>query len=465
MMPPSITFIDLETTGGHVARSQIIEIGIIRTEKGKIVKKYSQLVRPVSSISPFVLELTGITYEELDRAPIFEAICGEVLEMIKDSVIAAHNIRFDYGILHQEFKRCGISFSSKHFCTIKLSKLLYPGLRFYNLDHLISNFHLKIEKRHRAFDDAKVIWDLYSFSRKNTARKIFEKALNLALKEPSVPLNITGDELESLPESPGVYIFYGDHETPLYVGKSINIKDRVKSHFSRDYLSSKDLNISREIRRIGYERTAGELGALFLESSLIKKLQPIYNRRLRLRRKLIAVTKCVNADGIYVFKIEEKSGGNGNFQDLLSIFRSQSQAKEFLYSLAGEYDLCPKLLGLENTTGACFWYRLNRCRGICAKKEDKLKYNLRFMDAFTKYRVKPWPFAGPILVREESELKESFLFDRWCLLDSFSSEEDMPVPGKYEYIFDYDAYKILHRFLSSGTNLRKVTNLKTFQVG
>ena len=75
------------------------------------------------------------------------------------------------------------------------------------------------------------------------------------------------------------------------IGKSINIRDRVKSHFSRDYLSPRDLNISRQIKSIEFHKTAGELGALFLESLLIKKLQPVYNRKLRLSRKLIAVKK------------------------------------------------------------------------------------------------------------------------------------------------------------------------------
>jgi|SRR3989338_8024829 len=453
LIPQNITFIDLETTGSHVAKSQIIEIGLIRTENGKVVKKYSKLVRPITNINPFVLDLTGISYEELDKAETFDLIGSEVLEIIKDSIIAAHNIRFDYGILRQEFARIGIQYTSKHFCTIKLSKLLYPDLRNYNLDHLIAHFNLEVAKRHRAFDDAKAIWDIFKLSKKNSGLKKFEKALKVALKEPSVPLNIAKEELDNLPESTGVYIFYDRKGMPLYIGKSINIRDRVKSHFSRDYLSPRDLNISRQIKSIEFHKTAGELGALFLESLLIKKLQPVYNRKLRLSRKLIAVKKTESSKGIYTFNIAEVSSINtDDLENLLRIFRSKSQAQDFLYTLAYEFQLCPKFLGLEKSDTACFSYHLNKCRGICLDKENKLKYNLRFLEAFTKYRIKPWPFAGPIMIKEEAEDGESFLIDYWCLLDGNHKKEN--------YTFDYDAYKILYRFLSDTSNLRKVTTLK-----
>ncbi len=129
-------------------------------------------------------------------------------------------------------------------------------------------------------DDAKVLWDFFNIIKKDFSAKRTQNALNLVLKKPSLPLNLSAEIIDSLPEAPGVYIFYGKKDTLLYIGKSVNIKERVMSHFSQDYSSSFEMNIAQEIERIELILTSGELGALFKESSLIKKLQPIYNRKL-----------------------------------------------------------------------------------------------------------------------------------------------------------------------------------------
>src|SRR5437870_4717786 len=88
----------------------------------------------------------------------------------------------------------------------------------------------------------------------------------------------------------GVYRFYGLNALPLYVGKSINLRERVASHFSSDYLSANDLRLSAEITRIEFEETAGEMGALLRESLLVKTLLPAYNQRLRRRAEMVALS-------------------------------------------------------------------------------------------------------------------------------------------------------------------------------
>jgi len=118
------------------------------------------------------------------------------------------------------------------------------------------------------------------------------------LKHQSIPPHLTKKDIESLPEVPGVYIFYDENATVLYVGKSTNIRNRVLSHFSADYRSSSEMALSQQVRSIKTIPTAGELGALLLESSLIKSLQPIYNRHLRLAQKLIVVEEKKMKKGI-----------------------------------------------------------------------------------------------------------------------------------------------------------------------
>ncbi|MBP9814935.1 MAG: 3'-5' exonuclease, partial [Candidatus Levybacteria bacterium] len=128
MLPSSLCFLDLETTGTSPVYGRIIDIGIIRVDNGKITKVYEKLVNPERGLDPFISQMTGIRAEHLAEAPNFESIKEEVLELLADSVLVAHNVRFDYGFLRQEFKRFDISFTSKHFCSVKLARHLYPSL-------------------------------------------------------------------------------------------------------------------------------------------------------------------------------------------------------------------------------------------------------------------------------------------------------------------------------------------------
>lgn len=161
MFPDKLAFVDLETTGSSSNHDRIMEIGILRVENNQLVDTYTTLVNPETYVSPFIEQMTGISQEQLLKAPTFEDIKNIVLERLSDCVFVAHNVRFDYGFLRNEFKRYNISYTAKHFCTAKLSSILYPQYRRHNLDEIINRFGFSCERRHRAFDDAKVLWDYY----------------------------------------------------------------------------------------------------------------------------------------------------------------------------------------------------------------------------------------------------------------------------------------------------------------
>ena len=457
MIPKSICFVDLETTGINAKYGKIIEIGIIKTEDGEIVQKYSKLLNPGTHVDPFVENLTGISVRDLENAPSFYEIKDELLEILKDSVFVAHSVRFDYGFIRNEFKRIGISYTSKHFCTVKLSRLLYPNLKKYNLDSIIENFNIKCARRHRAYDDAKVIYEFFKLSQNSIKSDIFKEALNIALKKPTIPLSLNEKELEKIPETPGVYFFYGNEGEILYIGKSINLKDRVMSHFTNDHLSSKDMKISQRIKSIETIVTAGELSALLLESALVKKHQPTYNRMLKDKKKMVVLLKTTNKNGYSSVDFElldnieiDKIG------EVVGIFKSKKQAIDFLYSVAKEYRLCPKVLGVDKSKGYCFYYHLDQCSGACQKKEMVLKYNLRFDDAFYKSKIKNWNFDSPIAISEVGEKEELHIVDKWCYLGSIKSSGESVEDIKMEYKFDVDTYKILQRFISNPKNQQHI---------
>lgn len=456
-LPTSLSFIDVETTGANAAYGRIIEIGIIKVVDGKVVREFKTLLNPNAYLDPFIENMTGINSIELETAPEFYEIKDELLEIFEDSIFVAHNVRFDYGFIRNEFKRVGIRFSSKHFDTIKLARLLYPNYRRYSLDAIIENFGITCKSRHRAFDDAKVIYEFYNLSQKKIKPELFEQAVGIALKRTSVPTKIPIETIDLLPETPGVYIFSDENGSQLYIGKSVNIRDRVLSHFTNDHLSLTDMKISQTAAQIETIGTAGELGALLLESTLIKEKQPIYNRMLRESRKMPILLKTVNENGFNSIEVKELNEiDSEQIESVLGVFRTLKQTREYLYEVAREYKLCPKILGLEKGKGPCFYSHLGQCLGACKGLEIPIKYNLRFDEGFYKRKIRPWRFDHPILIREEGETEEGHVIDKWCYLGSLKSEADSIEDLKREYRFDYDTYKILNRFIMDPRNEKKI---------
>jgi len=157
----NLSFVDVETTGVSAKSDRIIEIGIIRVEKGKVVAKYKQLINPKILIPEFTRNMTGITDNELVGKPTFSDVKDKVNILLNDSIFVAHNVGFDYGFISHEFEREGLTKQWSRLCTVQLSRRLYPQFRQHNLDSIINRFGFDCDNRHRAFDDAAILWDFY----------------------------------------------------------------------------------------------------------------------------------------------------------------------------------------------------------------------------------------------------------------------------------------------------------------
>ena len=264
-----------------------------------------------------------------------------------------------------------------------------------------------------------------------------------------------------LPNSPGVYLFYGAEDILLYVGKSKTIRARIRSHFTaRD-----ERWLMKRVHRIEIRETAGELGALLLESRLIKELRPMYNVRSRQPRRIIIARRVDNEKGYAVVKLEAV-----DYLDIkpdlpiLGIFKHKTQAKEFLNTVAKTHRLCPKLLRLENSSGYCFSYHLGQCDGACMEEEDVAAYNARVEAAFEARRIIAWPFAGAVTIEEiskDKKLREIFVIENWCLIASYDDANNVPkklhnLQKSSPHRFDYDSYKILYSYVMEEGNKAKV---------
>jgi DNA polymerase-3 subunit epsilon len=448
-----LCFVDLETTGGRATHDRIIEIGIIVVENNKVVSEYSQLINPECVIPKFIEDFTGIKNADVQSAPTFAQVADVVADFLKDGLFIAHNVRFDHAFLKNEFRRIGRGFTVKQMCTVKLSRKLYPQYRKHNLDSIIERFDLDFENRHRALDDAKLIYEFWRLTEREHMPEVLKKAYKNLLKKPSVPLHLQEQVFDELPETPGVYIFYGKStEIPLYIGKSTNIRSRVMSHFSGDHLTSRELQIAQQVFSIDTIQTPGELGALLLESRMIKERMPIYNRQLRKRSELVTLMLRSTADGFNQVEIvrsmpEEAASEKNTY----GVFRSKKDAEQVLQEIADADGLCHKYLGLEKTKDTCFAWQLKKCSGACAGEVSASEHNMRLEIALARLRLSVWPFANTIGIREineENESTEIHLVQNWCVLGTITSEDELGdfISQRPVAAFDLDTYKILRRY-------------------
>jgi DNA polymerase-3 subunit epsilon len=447
MLDRPLVFVDLETTGATAHFDRITEIGVVEVDRGHYAGEWSSLVNPQMRIPPNIQALTGINDAMVADAPTFEDLAPELLRRLEGKVLVAHNARFDHGFLRNEFRRLGYQYTPKVLCTVKLSRRLYPQERRHNLDSLIERHGLSCDNRHRALADARVLWEFTQHIHHELGGAIIQEVVDKLLRAPALPSGLPPGAMDGLPDAPGVYIFYGENDAVLYVGKSVNLRTRVMSHFSGDHSTSKDMHISRDIRRLDWVETAGDFGALIKEAQLVKRLAPMHNRRLRETREACTyhwdpvdgpkIPKLLNAAEIDLSLL-------GNFY---GTFRSKRAARTALKNLADEHGLCLIQLGLEKGKGPCFAHQLRKCRGACIGRETELNHAMRVSLALSKLRIAPWPYKDRISVREHNPVTgrtEIHLIDRWCYVGMANTQSDLF--DRYESRdqgFDVDTYKLL----------------------
>lgn len=459
MLAPACAFVDVETTGTTATGDRVTEIGIVRVIDGGLEEEWSTLVNPEATIPPEIQLLTGITNAMVASAPTFAEIRHEVLDRLADHLFVAHNARFDYGFIKNEFRRAGTSFSADVLCTVRLSRKLYPEHRHHGLDAIVKRHVLCGADRHRALGDARLIWKFVQSLYREKSEEEIDAAVRHLLKTPSLPPHLAPDALTRLPEGPGVYLFYGVNDSPLYIGKSKNLRQRVRSHFSDDYRSANDQRLSREVTHVEFEETAGDLGAQLREAQLVKTLLPHRNRRLR-RRIGSCALRLPEEPGSPEFVTRNEFTAD-ELEGLFGPFPSRRAAKTVLTDLAAAHGLCWSRLGLERREGPCFARQLGRCRGACAGAESPAEHHVRLRAALARFAVAPWPFAGPIGIREANEeggREELHVIDRWCHLGTARAAHE--IAGLLDRTspprFDLDIYRIVSGFLGRPTRNAKV---------
>ena len=460
--PDEMVLLDCETTGGKAVRDRLIEVAVIVVKEGEIVQRWQSLINPECIIPPWIEGLTGIRQEQVNGAPTFAEIADELAAILHKKVFVAHNARFDYGFIKNEFKRLGMDFTSKTLCSVKLSRRLFPQYKRHGLDQIIERLGVRVEKRHRAMDDTEVIWKLMQHISAQYDDEEIHAVCSALLAKPSLPPNLDASLIEKIPNTPGVYHFMDEKGGLLYVGKSVRLRDRVMSHFTQDHAVSKDLQMSPLIHDIDWFETPSDFGAQILENQHIKSLNPKFNRRLKKVSKLYQIKLEPDKSGYLQCQITEAGEVPSELVESMGLFRNRRQAIKRIEVLAKKHQLCHRLTGLEaKKSGSCFAHQLKQCLGACCAKEPVESYNIRVNNAFQNYRQKVWPWQGPVLVSEipatgEREDAHHHLVDQWCYLGQIQDESELyEFKNRDDAVFELDAYLILLKFLADTSRMQK----------
>ncbi len=398
----------------------------------------------------------------VENQPPFDELARQILEKLEGKIFVAHNARFDYGFLKASFKRIGIDFKPKVLCTVKLSRLLFPDQARHNLDTIINTHGLNVSARHRALGDADLLLQFWRICEAKVGKTQLRAALNQLIGHASLPPNIDKAMIDEIPEKPGCYIFYGENKAPIYIGKSITMRSRVMGHFQSALTQRKEMKLSMQIRDIDWIETSGELGALLLESKLIKERMPSMNIKLRRSKDLCAWKIEVNEEGALIpTLVNHRDLLPGLQDDLFGLFYSKREANTYLKAIAKKYRLCEALLGLEKRTEGkpCFGYQIKQCGGACIGQSPINLHNLQLKTALDLFKVQVWPYQGPIAIKEGEQMH---VVDRWCYLGSAINEselEELMSLGDVE--FDLDIYKILKKAIQ-GSFKSQILPLRKF---
>jgi len=188
------------------------------------------------------------------------------------------------------------------------------------------------------------------------------------------------DQLNRFPESPGVYIMKDESDKVLYIGKAINLRNRVRSYFFDSHEDRAHIPVMlQKLDHIDWIATNNETEALILEANLIRTHQPNYNVKLRDDSHFPYLKVTVNEPFprlLVVRKVEKDSARYfGPYTDVRSMRRLAAFAKK-IFRLRD----CSKQLPLAKHVRPCINYSMKRCSGPCDGKISEEAYRNNVSD-------------------------------------------------------------------------------------
>ena len=324
--------VDLETTGGSNEYNSITEIGAVKYRGGQETGRFTTLVNPGCAIPPFIVLLTGITDTMVTNAPAIEDVLDDLLEFISDSVLVAHNARFDIGFINAALVRDGREkLANRVLDTVGLARRLVGGeVENCKLSTLASSLGFAHQPSHRAINDVLATGDLLHHLIERAAGfgvydlDDFAAMSKIGTHPQAAKLKLTNN----LPRGPGLYLFVDGEGEVLYVGKATNIRARVRSYFGTGDSRRKVGSLPKLMQSIHYISTPDVLSAEVLELRLIGRLHPRYNHAGTRTAKYCYVR--LTRGEVWPRLMITKSLKSGADDILLGPISSRSMARDFV---------------------------------------------------------------------------------------------------------------------------------------
>ena len=372
-----VTFciVDLETTGGSPADSRITEIGAVKYRGGERIGVFATLVDPGTPIPRFITHLTGIDDGTIRDAPPLEWALPGFVEFAEGCVFVAHNARFDFTFLNASLMRLDYDpLPPPPVCTARLARrVVWPDVPNVRLNTLAQCFRTGARPTHRALPDAEA------------CAEVFHGLLDLGGRLGILTLGDLHEAVtargrpnfgkirlaDHLARGPGVYLFKGRDGRVLYVGKSKDIRGRVKSYFYGD--SRKQVqDLLTETAAVEGIQCGSELEALVLEARLIRDHRPRHNRRGK-RWRRYAYLKVDTAEAFPRIKVVREPNGEGAF---LGPFGTAEQARLAKEALEEAFPIrrCTKAMRASTRFSPCALGEMGRCVAPCDGRASLERY-------------------------------------------------------------------------------------------
>ena len=380
--------IDTETNGLGGDACELTEVGAVLVGGGELHDRWEALVPVRAPLSRGIQRFTGITQAMVDEAPAAEATLPELASLLGGRVLVAHSASFDRRVLRQAFERARLAWPDPPvLCTVALARRLHPLARQRRLVPLAESLGIEVGVAHRALADAETCARVFCalFPRLCAHAPTIADALALLApqraRRPRAGATDGGGRrrgarrrlpaLASLPDEPGVYIVRNAEGQPLYVGKSVAVRTRVRAHFQP---SSAEGPWVEQAETVDHETTRSELGALLLEQRLIRRLRPPGNVRHK------------HADGYVYLRcrldipfpvLEVAPAPAAGLGVSVGPLRGRAAAVELLEQLNSLFGLrhCPR--ALPRRTHPSAYGQMGRCLSPCLGDLDPNLYRRR----------------------------------------------------------------------------------------
>src|SRR5271166_5225783 len=296
--------VDIETTGSIAGKHAVTEIALVNVLEGRVQRRWRSFVNPRQPIPSFITSLTGITDEMVAGAPLINRVLPTVVEFIGDAILVGHNVRFDAGFIEHELRSNGYpGLANPTIDTLVLARRTIAEVSNYRLGTLTRELGIDVERHHRALADATATAELlihcirkledngvftygglqeYLRSRAlPRKRRAASRCYPVAAQLP-VWTSILLDELHNVPSKPGVYLLKDAGDGVVYVGKSRNLRQRLRAYASAGVPAGAKLQALRGVvASFDYLVTGSEFESLLLEAQLVRRHNPQFNAQLR----------------------------------------------------------------------------------------------------------------------------------------------------------------------------------------